>query len=327
MSKKMLWGAMTGLAMTVATACAADSLTVGVGSSANDNARSAGEEAARSARAALGTGEAKLVLVFAARKQVGAELVAGVASQFDKALIYGCEGYAPVTAAGNFPAQGHTIKSGVAVLALGGEFTMTVATAAVAKTTDRQQGFAECGRKIGEQLKPALGAPTAGRVILTFGNQHVGTNQPFVAGVTELVGSGIPVVGAAAGGDAAQEIIRGELVKGWNVAILLTGKFTVGTGLAGGKGDLVGKADEAMAAAMTAAGNRPVLGLVFDCGGRRGDLVKQGKITAEYEAIKKRAGNVPFFGFYGGGEIGVPAAGAAAQGVGFSAAMAVLSVE
>jgi len=327
MMKMLTRSVLAGLALTVTTAYAADKLAVGVGSSTNENAKLAGAEAAKSAKAALGTSEPKLVLVFAARKQMGAELVAGVASQFDQALIYGCEGYSPITTAGNFPDQGHTIKTGVAVLALGGEVTVTVASATVAKTQDRKAGFMACGKNIGEQLKPLIGTTTTGKIILTFGNQHVGDNQPFVEGLTELLGTGIPIVGAAAGGDTAQELIKGELVKGWNVAILLSGAFKVGTGLAGGKDDLVGKADAAMATAITAAGGRPVLGLVFDCGGRRGDLVKQGQITAEYEVIKKRVGTVPFFGFYGGGEIGVPAVGTAAKGVGFSAATAVLSVE
>jgi hypothetical protein len=311
----------------VSASAGAERLAVGVGSSDKEDAKAAGAAAAKLAREALGGSPATVVVVFAARRQVNADLVAGVAESFDSAIVYGGEGYSPVTAAGNFASQGHDIKNGVAVLAIGGNVKATAASETVAEGGDGKAAFAECGRKIGEQLKPALAEPAAGRIIVTFGNQHVGDNQPYVEGLSAVTGTNTVIVGAASGGRGAKEIVKGAVVSGVNVAILLTGEFKVGVGLEGGQGNLVDKTETSLRAAVSAGGGKPVVALIFDCGGRRGGLVKEQKITEEFEVMKRLAGPAPIFGFYGGGEIGQSACGAAARGVGFSVAAAVLSVE
>jgi hypothetical protein len=314
--------------LALATACHAESpLAVGVGQSSEPDARKAGAAAALAAKTALGATPAKLVVVFAARRQLDTNLVAGVASHFDKTIITGCEGYSPLTPVSNFADQGHSIKSGIAVMALGGAATIRVVSADVGDIKgNRKQAFLDNGRTLGAALKSSLATAPQGRVILTFGNQHVGDNQGFVDGLREAAGSPTIVVGAAAGGPDAREIIRGEVVRGHNVAILLAGDFKVGTGLADGKQDLVGVTRNALTKALETAEGTPVLGLVFDCGGRRGELIKQGILAAEHQAIQKLLGKAPFFGFYGGGEIGTAAAGEAPRGVGFSVAAAVISV-
>jgi len=323
----MMAGAWAGLLLIVSVACAAEKIAVGVGSSANEEAKVAGEEAAHMARDLLGGKDAKIVIVFSARRQLCPELVGGIALVFDKNIIYGCEGYSPLTLAGNFADQGHDIKNGVAVMALGGDVRVTAVSDRVIKSDDRRKSFSECGKRIGEQLKAAVDVDAHGRIIVTFGNQHAGDNAPFVEGLTGVAGNGVPVVGAAAGGDGAKEIVKGEIVTGVNVAVVLTGAFNVGVGLAGGGGDLVKKTEESMSAALKAAGGTPVIGMVFDCGGRRGELVKQQKIAEEYEVMQRLAGVTPIFGFYGGGEIGTASCGTAAKGVGFSVATAVLSID
>lgn len=305
------------LSLLTASLATAAELVCGTGQSSLADPKAAGVEAALQAKAALGATAPKLVVVFAARKQVGPELVAGVATAFDKAIIYGCEGYSSVTAAGNFSDQGHTIANGVSVLALGGVSEFTVVSDAV-----EGKGFAASGKRIGEQLK---GKP--GKLIFTFGNQHVGDNQPFVAGLLETLGATIPVVGAAAGGATAKEIVKGEIVTGVNVAVLMNGAFRVGVGLAGGNGDLVAKSDQSLRAALKDTATAPALMLVFDCGGRRGELVKQKKIADEFAAMKKLVPTAPIFGFYGGGEIGTDSTTACSKGVGFSVAAAALFVE
>lgn len=305
----------------------AGTMAVGTGSSTNANSRLAGEEAARKAKEGLGAAKPRVVLVFAARKQLDADLVAGVGTMFDKALIYGCEGYSPLTADGNFADQGHGIGRGVAVLAIGGELGVTAASEPVAPLPDKNQAFTQCGRKLGEELKVGDVPGTKGRLVLTFGNQHVGDNVPYVAGLAGSLGTNTPVVGAAAGGPEAKEIVAGKVVQGVNVAILLTGNFKVGVGLAGGDGDLVGKTGESLTTAFAAAGGTPVLALIFDCGGRRGELVKQGKIVDELARMKEISRTASLFGFYGGAEIGCKAMGLSPCGVGFSVASAVLSVE
>lgn len=301
-------------------------LVAGTGASTLADARAAGTEAAKRARIALGDEAPKLVVVFAARRQLTPELVDGVAEVFDKALISGCEGYAPLSAAGNFADQGHEIKSGVTVLALGGEVGVKV-VADIVRQEDGKDGFAACGRRIGEQLKAAVTAASGSKLIFTFGNQHVGSNQPFVEGLLKALGVNVPVVGAAAGDGSAREIVQGKLVTGANVAVLISGNFKLGVGLSGGNGDLVAKADESLTKAVKAQPGKPALLLVFDCGGRRGELFKQKKLADELATMRSIVPDVPLFGFYGGGEIGTAALSEPARGVGFSVASAALFAE
>ena len=42
---------------------------------------------------------------------------------------------------------------------------------------------------------------------------------------------------------------------------------------------------------------KALLILVFDCGGRRGAMLKLGNFTGELEAMKQAAGDCPLFGF------------------------------
>ena len=279
-------------------------LLSGIGQSAAETPLAAGTEAALSAKTALGATSPKIVVVFASRKFLVPELIQGVAASFDKALIYGCEGYSPITAAGNFADQGHTITHGVAVMALGGSATVTVATDTVATGKDKAR-FTASGARLAKGLVRDPAAP--GAIILSFGNQHVGDNQLLVDGLWPALGSQIHLLGVAAGGDAAKEIVRGEIVSGTNVALLIQGDFTVGTGLAGGnKEQTVAKATEALTAAQAGKADKPAdLVLVFDCGGRRGTLVKAQQIAPEFAAIRSATGESPLFGFYGGGEIGM----------------------
>ena len=296
---------------------------VGLGQSGHTDAKTAGAEAAGKARAALGSIAPKAVLVFAARSQLVAPLVEGVAGVFDKSLIYGCEGYSSLTPEGNFPQGGHNIAAGVSVLAIGGEVAFTPASAGVAKPADKADAprvFRENGKAIGGILKTAYADASSGRLILTFGNQHVGDNQPFVDGVAEVLGKEIKMVGAAAGGDGAKEIVRGEIVQGTNVALLMTGNFKVN--MAACTGDEVKTADEAFKTVLGNGGDRASLIFVFDCGGRRGKMVKEGTLGTEWQTMKTNAGSIPFFGFYGGGEIGHKTLDGPSQGVGFHIATA-----
>lgn len=324
-----LWAGMLGAAVVLALTAQAEpsrALVAGTGASTLADARAAGAEAAKLAKVALGGESPKLVVVFAARKQLSPELVSGVAEVFERALISGCEGYAPLTAAGNFADQGHEIKSGVAVLALGGKADVKL-VADVVRKEDGKEGFAACGRRIGDQLNTAAGAASGSKLIFTFGNQHVGSNQPFVEGLLKALGSQVPVVGAAAGGGGAKEIVKGELVAGANVAVLISGDFKLGVGLNGGNVDLVAKAGESLTSAVKAQPGKPALVLVFDCGGRRGELFKQKKLADEFVRMRAIAPEVPLFGFYGGGEIGTAVVAEPAKGVGFSVASAALFAE
>jgi hypothetical protein len=324
-----LWAGMLVASVALGFAAQAESsraLVAGTGASTLADAKAAGTEAAKLAQAALGGEPAKLVVVFAARKQLTPELVSGVAEVFEKTLISGCEGYAPLTAAGNFADQGHEIKSGVSVLALGGKAEVKL-VADVVRKEDGKDGFTMCGQRIGEQLKTAVAASSGRKLIFTFGNQHVGSNQPYVEALLKALGEYVPVVGAAAGGGGAKEIVRGEVVTGANVAVLISGNFKLGLGLCGGNGDLVAKAEESLAKSVKAQPGKPALVLVFDCGGRRGEMFKQKKLADECAKIVSITQSAPLFGFYGGGEIGTASVNEPAKGVGFSVASAALFVE
>jgi hypothetical protein len=299
----------------------APAIVVGIGQSAATSAAQAGAEAASAALAALGATPPRIVVVFAARKFLVPELIAGVAGSCDRSIIYGCEGYSPITRAGNFADQGHAIDHGVAVMALGGSATVTAVSEPVAPGKDKGR-FAASGTRLGARL---VRDPAAkGAVILTFGNQHVGDNQLLVDGLWPALAAPVPVIGVAAGGDSAKEIVRGEIVAGVNIALLIQGDFLVGTGLAGGSAEqTVAKAEEAVRVALTAhAGRSADLTLIFDCGGRRGTLVKNRQIEAEFAAIAAATGSAPLFGFYGGGEIGMT--GGKPVGVGHHVAVAAL---
>jgi hypothetical protein len=298
-------------------------LVAGVGQSALAEARAAGLQAALAAKAGLGDTPAKLVVVFAARRQVVPELVAGVGEVFDAKLIHGGEGYSPVSGAGNFTDQGHNIANGVAVLALGGALEVTVATDAV-RPDDKAERFVLNGQRLGEQLKPAASKPAKGRLLFTFGNQHVGDNQPMVGGLLKALGENLPAVGAANGGPTAKEIVAGKIVTGVNVVVLLRGEFTLGVAMATPGGDLVAKTGDALKTACAARTGTPALVLMFNCGGRRGELVKQQKLADEFAKMKELVPTAPLFGLYGGGEVVTERCGVAAKGVGYSVATAAL---
>lgn len=303
---------------TAAPAVDSTGMAFGVGSSALADAKAAGQEAAQRAKAVLSGAKPQAVVVFAARSQINEALVEGVAASFDSAIIHGCEGYSPLTSDGNFADQGHTIKGGVAVLAIAGAEAVAVASAG----TQDEGKWETCGKKIGEQLKSQLGDATDGKLILTFGDQHVGQNGPYLKGLYSVIDPKTPVVGAAAGGSDAKEIVAGKIVKGVNVALLIKGRFEARLACNGGKGDLVAKAKSSVDSVFTGGRDNVKIVFVFDCGGRRGEMTKQGVLAKELEAMRTAAGAVPLFGFYGGGEIGATKIGESAQGVGFSCATA-----
>ena len=66
------------------------------------------------------------------------------------------------------------------------------------------------------------------------------------------------------------------------------------------------------------------MAFVFDCGGRRGGMVKQKTIKKEFGYMKAALGKAPFFGFYGGGEVGAKDNKSPSEGVGYSIATAVI---
>ncbi|MBM4039291.1 MAG: hypothetical protein FJ290_12325 [Planctomycetes bacterium] len=299
-----------------AQALAAGKLAVGNGISAAKEAKAAGEEAAKKAKAGLGDAAAKLVLLHYSEALIGKALdvVEGVAAVFPKELIYGCGAYVALTQESN--------NAAVAVLALGGDVAVT---AAVAPTAGKQDDI-ECGKKIGEALKAAATAGQ-GKTLLLFGACHIPRNDQVVKGICGVLGERFPIVGAAACRDDI--VVKGERVRGSNVGILLTGPFACGFGL---KHDmsvegLISSARDALKSAIGEKKDKVALVLVFDCGGRRGAMLKNKNFEKELEAMKEVAGSAPIFGFYGSGEMGCAGPDAAPKGVGFHIAACAITTE
>jgi len=240
----------------------------GNGLSDAKDAKEAGAGAARLARESLGKHAAKVVIVFAGRKQTSPEMVAGVATVFPKDIIYGCEGYGPVTQDGNLN------DNGVAVIAIGGDVAITAA--ASAGVGQGRERYLNCGKALGETLKDAATKANKGKVLLTFGDQHVGDNKHFVEGLKSVLGEKFPIIGAAAGGAGNKEIVKGEIVKGTNVGILMAGDFELGLAREGGKGGegFIKASGDAFQRAVGKKKDDLVMSFVFDCGGRRGQMKK-----------------------------------------------------
>jgi len=299
-----------------AQALAAGRLAVGNGCSMATEAQAAGEEAAKKAKAALGDAAPKLVLVHYGDPLISkaADVIAGVAAVFAKDTVYGCGAYSALTQESN--------NASVAVLALGGDVAVTAAVAATAGPKDDS----ECGKKIGEALKDAA-AKGPGKVLLLFGACHIPRNDQVVKGVCGVLGEKFPIVGAAAFQDDI--FARGERVKGSNLGILLTGNFACGFGLMKDMTveGLINSARETLRTAIGDKKGKLAVVLVFDCGGRRGEMQKNKNFEKELEAMKQVAGAAPVFGFYGSGEMGCAGADAAPKGVGYHISACAIAAE
>jgi len=295
------------LAMGADSALAAKAISVGNGLSSSKDAGEAGADAAKQAKAALGDQKPELVLVYHSGdfNKNPDKVLEGVASVFDSKKIYGCSGYAALTQAGN--------EGTVAVLALGGKIKVT---AAVAKTAGGDDDKV-CGQKIGEALKEAAEAK-GGKVMLLFGDCHVPRDDTVTKGVCSVLGEKFPIVGGAAG-NRGIIYVEGKQVEKSNLGLLISGDFKCGFGL---KKDmtpegLVNSAGEAFKSAIGKNKDNCALVLVFDCGGRRGALLKHKSFPKELDAMRDVAGDAPIFGFYGSGEIGRADCESAPQGVGY----------
>ena len=275
------------------------------GQSALADPRAAAVEAATKAKTALGESPAKLVVVFAGKSQYGAALVDGIASVFDKKLIYGGTASAPITQDGNFADQIPDATNSVAVLVIGGGCQVTAASAVVEKSTNqvgRLKVHYVSGLSVGDQLKSAYDQTNSGKFVLTFGNQHAGPNQAFAEGVTDVLGKNLKMVGGASGGDNSREIVVGELVTSVNIGILLTGNFKVVT--TSSRDEPLKAADDLLKGVVTEGSPKPAVIFFFEDHLRRNALGKAGTLAQESKLITADAAGLPLFGMDDSGEIG-----------------------
>lgn len=294
-----------------------------VGVSNLPEAGAAGSEAAKRAKAELGTIDAKIVVVVAPETQLSASLVNGVKEHFPAEIIYGCQVASPLTAHTNYPdIDTIDIPAGVAVWALGGD--MDIAVEWVATEPDVEDPYYEAGVKLAAALAPAAKATTKpGKIIITFGDQYNGANKDFAAGLNDGFEEIYPIVGGAAGNITSKVIVKGEIKTGVNVAFLLADSFRLGQALNGGT-HTPETADKTVADAVSQGdGDDPFFALLFNCRRRRQGMIENKQLAEELAAIKKNLPGINFFGFYGPGEIGSEAPGEPAKGVGFTVVTAV----
>ena len=153
-----------------------------VGRSNLDDARAAGENAAREA---LVEDEARLLIVFCSDRYDLEELLAGIAAAGPGVPVVGCSTAGEISTSGPGDA-------GVVVMALGGA-GFTVATAA---------GRAE-GTSLREASETAAAcverAPGRHRVLLLLADGLAGDQREVVQGAYQVVGAEVPLVGGCAG--------------------------------------------------------------------------------------------------------------------------------
>jgi len=145
-------------------------------------------------------------------------------------------------------------------------------------------------------------------------------NNDLVESVRSVLGEKFPIAGGASHGI----YFKGKVLEG-NVGVLLTGNFTTGfsTKKESGTEGLIKSAHDAFAEAIGRNKKKLVVMFAFNCGGRRGSLGDN--LPKELEAMKKAAGTVPIFGFYGSGEIGPKDNNSPSCGVGYSIAACAIS--
>jgi hypothetical protein len=295
-----------------AACCIADcgkcTLKVGTGLSQLTGAQQAGAEAAKQAKQALGDAPPKVVLVYDSLKNDLAEkekLIEGVGSVFDKAIVFGCSSYSPLTQQSN--------KGTVGVLAMAGDVAVKTAVA------DLYDDYKLCGVKIGSCLQQQSLPDSKGKVLLLFGDCHVNKNDALVAGVKSILGEKFPIVGGASRGDFLY--YKGKIVRKSNLGLLLSGNFECGfsTKKDNSPEGLINSARQACSEAVAGRKDDIVMTFAFDCGGRRGKM--KDNLPKELSAMKEVLGDSPIFGFYGSGEIGPADNDSPSRGVGYHIAI------
>jgi hypothetical protein len=300
---------MAVMLMIFVQGCGKETVSAGNGLSGLKDPKLAATEAAMEAKAALGSKEAKVVLVFDSLKknvEVKEQLLEGIGSVFDLSLVYGCSSYSPLTQKDN--------KGTVGVLAIGGDIQVATAVANLDK------GFEQCGRQIAESIEKSGISERKGQVMLLFGSCHVPSNDKLVNGVKEVLGENFPIVGGAAS-SGEHVYYQGKIVPKSNVGILLAGDFkcSFSTKKDNSPEGLISSAGDAFEEAIGPNKDNVIMTFAFDCGGRRGKMGDN--LPKELVAMKKVAGESPIFGFYGSGEIGPEDNNSPTKGVGYHLAV------
>ncbi len=189
-----------------------------VGSSALEDSRAAGSEAAA---AAITASDAKLVIVFCADRHVLPELIAGVREHSGDAELIGC------TTAGEISTDGPA-DGGVVVTALGGPGFSARSGLGRADEGGTRAAGAEAAACMADA------EPGENQILILLTDGVIGEKQEIVRGVNEVVGAGTPLVGGCAGDGMKMEKtfqFRGdEVISEGVVAAALTSDGPIGIG-------------------------------------------------------------------------------------------------
>lgn len=295
----------------VELAPATKNICFGVGICDKEDPREAAKAAAEAAKKAVGAAPVKAVLISECfeDKERKEQVLAGVTSVFDAAVIYGGATY------GSFAQVGVMIDESVAVMAIAGD-DIDVAAACLEGLGTAKLTPAEHEAEIREKLVPAgaelakkLARTDASRLMIVIADAHSPKNGPLVEGVRSVAGDGFPIIGGSANKNAGQTFVyyQGKMLADAAVGLMLSGDFKVALSGRSAKDNaaVIATAREAAAEALAKlakAGAKPAGIFVFDCAGRKGKL---DNVADELAAIQDAVGSeVPLFGSYNAGEVG-----------------------
>jgi hypothetical protein len=192
---------------------------LGVGYSAESDARTAGAAAAEQA---LRQTDAKLVIVFCSDSYDLEALLAGINARTGGAPLIGC------STAGQIARDGHGDAS-VVVTALGGEgFSVATAHASDAASRLREAGAEAAACAADDADRPH-------RVLIMLSDALGGDQQEVIRGAYSVLGAGVPLVGGCAGDEFKMkrtfQLHDGEVLENAVVAASLASDSPLGIGV------------------------------------------------------------------------------------------------
>ncbi len=151
-----------------------------------EDSQSAGHDAAAAALRDLGRDKAALALVVASPRYDQALMLKGIHAALGDTPVVGC------TSAGAIVNEG-VLEKAVSILLVASD----AGTFTPIKVTGIGKDMRSAGRQFGEQVKAAGDA----KVAFMFSDALAGNGTELVRGVLDVMGSGFPLVGGAAGDD------------------------------------------------------------------------------------------------------------------------------
>ena len=276
-----------GLALLIALTLsgsvkAADAIVVGVGQSANTDASAAMSASADTAKTALGTKTAAVVLVWV---DSGSEAAFSVlAAKFATTTkIYGFSGRHTTTQTGR--------DQKAVVFAFAGQISASHTSA------PHGTNYQTAGSQIGTTLKAVTTKTTDGKLIILVGDQNNPLDNQVTTGFLQTYGDNSAWI---TGGSTGKAFADGQIVSSAILGILLYGEFDCRFGFV--QGSTVTPTLTALTNA-TDATKKPTLSIIFNCISRYESMGASG-LTTEMTYFKQSLGTAPFVSAYGLGEIG-----------------------